>query len=617
MRNFPSHVCIVGAWVLAGVMGTAVAGARDFEVSPSGKPLAEVLSEVRQLREEGEISSNETTKIILHDGIYPLAKPLQLHSEDSGTEVGPLIIEAAPGEHPVLSGGVEISDWSKVKRKIRGLPTEAKGNVWVADAPKVDGKVLNFRELWVNGQRAIRAQEPNGDEMDRLVGWDKTNQVAVIPAAALKGIKKPGSLEMVIDQVWEIAVLPIKSIRIQGTNALVTFQQPESKVEFEHPWPPVTVSTNYQAPFFLVNAGQFLDSPGEWFEDVRAKRIYYWPREGEDMTKATVMAPAMETLVQVEGSVDKPVLNIQFKGITFSYTTWLRPSKQGHVPLQAGMYMLEAHTLVPKGTPYHRKLDNVAWIGRPPGAVLVKGAEQVSFEGCVFEHTASAGLDMENGTHDSLVQGCRFKDIGGNGIQLGEFSETNVETHMPWNPTDDREVCSNDVIADNVVTQCAREDWGCEGIASGYVRDAKIEHNDVSELPYSGISVGWGWAKMTNAMRNNLIFANRVHDVGQRLGDLGGIYVLSAQPGTVIAENMVDGITPSKYVPDYKHWFYLYLDEGSSFMQIRDNWCPGARFSHNANGPGNVWTNNGPQVSLTIKNAAGLEPTFQNLLSEP
>jgi hypothetical protein len=34
----------------------------------------------------------------------------------------------------------------------------------------------------------------------------------------------------------------------------------------------------------------------------------------------------------------------------------------------------------------------------------------------------------------------------------------------------------------------------------------------------------------------------------------------------------------------------------------------------NANGPGNVWTNNGPQVSETIKNAAGLEPAYQYLL---
>ena len=139
------------------------------------------------------------------------------------------------------------------------------------------------------------------------------------------------------------------------------------------------------------------------------------------------------------------------------------------------------------------------------------------------------------------------------------------------------------------------------------------KRQELCELPYTGISVGWGWTKMTNALRDNFVFANRIHNVGQRLGDLGGIYTLSAQTGTVIAENNIFDITPSPFVPDPEHWFYLYLDEGSSGITVRNNWCPAEKFLKNANGPGNVWTNNGPQVSEKIKNAAGLEPAFQKL----
>ncbi|HTR42855.1 MAG TPA: right-handed parallel beta-helix repeat-containing protein [Pseudomonadales bacterium] len=617
MKIFPRHAYAVSTLLIAGMISACTAIAQEFQVSPTGKQLADVLHTIREMRRDGQISSNTPVKIILHDGTYPLTEPIRFSVEDSGTEATPLIIEAAPGEHPILSGGVEISNWTKTVGKIPGLPEMAEGKIWMADAPKVGWwSTLNFRELWVNGRQAIRAREPN-DQMARLAAWDKTNETAVIPAPELMGIEKPTDVEMVIDQVWEIAVLRIKSLHIEGTNAFVTFRQPESKIEFAHPWPPVIVNTNYRAPFFVENAIQFLNSPGEWFEDMRAGKIYYWPREGEDMTQAKVIAPALETLVQIGGSLDKPVSHIQFTGVTFAYTTWLRPSKEGHVPLQAGMYLLDAHKLVPKGTPYHRKLDNVAWIGRPPAAVSVRSADHISFQYCIFESTASAGLDLQNGTHDSLVQGCIFRDIGGNGIQLGEFSDPKTETHFPWNPTDEREICSDEIIANNLVTHCAQEDWGCEGIAAGYVRDTKIEHNEVSELPYTGISVGWGWTKMTNAMRSNLIFANHVFRVGQRLGDLGGIYALSAQPGTVIAENVVDEMKPSQYVPDPEHWFYIYLDEGSSFITVRDNWCPLERFLRNANGPGYVWTNNGPQVSQTIKNAAGLEPTFRNLLSTP
>ena len=154
------------------------------------------------------------------------------------------------------------------------------------------------------------------------------------------------------------------------------------------------------------------------------------------------------------------------------------------------------------------------------------------------------------------------------------------------------------------------------GIAAGYVRDTKIEHNEVFDLPYTGISVGWGWTKMTNCMGNNIIRANDVHHIAQRLGDTAGIYLLSAQPGTVVSENSVHDIEMSRYVPDPEHWFYLYLDEGSSFITVRDNWCPAMKFLKNANGPGNVWDNNGPQVSAAIKAAAGLEPAYRSLLSQ-
>jgi hypothetical protein len=602
------------------------AAAMELWVSPDGKddnpgttaqPFASVAGAqqaARELRGLSKIAGDEPVKIILRAGVYPLTAPLCLGPEDSGTGTSPMVIMAAPGEKPVLSGGVEIGGWKKLTKKISGLPEIARGKVWVAEAPKVGGQILNFRQLWVNGAKAVRAREPNGDRLIRLVAWDKTNQVATIPAAALAGIKKPAQLEMVVDQVWEIAVLRVNSIRIQSTNALVTFKEPESKIEFQHPWPPVMVTTNYHAPFFLANAIQFLDEPGEWFEDLSAGKIYYWPRAGEDLAHAKVTAPALETLMQIEGSPDRPASNIQFQGITFAHTTWLRPSEQGYVPLQAGMFLLDAKKLSPKGTSYHPGLDNLAWIGRPPAAVSVKNAGQISFDHCTFEHLASAGLDLESGTHDDLIQGCVFHDIGGNGIQLGKFSDTNVETHVPYNPADEREVCSNDKISNNVVTDCGNEDWGCVGIGVGYARTISIEHNEVFNLPYTGISVGWGWTKRTNALRDNFIHANHVHHVATRLGDTAGIYTLSAQPGTAVAGNSIHDIRMSPYVPDPDHWFYLYLDEGSSFITVRDNWCPAEKFLKNANGPGNQWSNNGPQVSETIKNAAGLEPAFQDLL---
>jgi len=631
-RKFTSmtgfRLLIVGGLLAFALSATAQErAATEFWISPDGAdtnagtqehPLASVsmaLRKVRELRRLKDPSVKSGARIILRGGVYPLTSPLLVRSEDSGTKVSPTIIEAAAGEQPVLSGGVAVGGWAKPQGEIPGLPAIAQGNVWVANVPTFGGRPLGFRQLWVNGSKAIRARHPNGNALAPLLGWNSENEDAWISPTLVPSIHSVSGLEMVIDQVWEIAMLRIKSLHVEGDRARVSFEQPESRLEFGHPWPPVIVTTNYHAPFFLANAIEFLDQPGEWFADMAAGKIYYWPRPGEDMERAKIVVPALESLVQIKGSLDRPVSNLRFKGIGFSHTTWMRPSLAGHVPLQAGMFLLDAYKLSPPGTAYAHGLDNQAWIGRPPASVSVRGAHDLLFERCRFEHTASAGLDFQSGTHDDLVEGCVFHDIGGNGIQIGHFSDAGVETHIPYNPKDEREICRRERIANNLITDCGNEDWGCVGIGVGYGREISIEHNEISHLPYTGISVGWGWMKASNCMSRNFIHANHVHHVAERLGDTAGIYTLSAQPGTVVSENSIHDIQMSPYVPDPDHWFYLYLDEGSSFMTVRDNWCPTERFMKNANGPGNRWQNNGPTVSQRIRDAAGLEPAFQDLLA--
>jgi hypothetical protein len=373
---------------------------------------------------------------------------------------------------------------------------------------------------------------------------------------------------------------------------------------------------NGNSPFFLTNALEFLDQSGEWFEDVAAGRIYYWPRGGEDLTNARVVAPALETMVQVAGTIDRPVRHVAFEGIAFAHTTWLRPSISGHVPLQAGMFMIDAYGLKPKGTPDWRSLDNQAWLGRPPAMVEANGAQHLSFMRCRFERTAANGLDLANAVQDSAVEGCVFRDIGINGLMAGTLSEGGTEAHLPYNPADERSVCARLRFTNNLITDCANEDWGGVALIAGFVRDTVIEHNEISHTSYTGINLGWGWTRTPNVMRKNLVRANLIHHVATRMSDTAGIYTLSAQPGTIVSENVVHSITMSPYVHDPEHWFYLYTDEGSSFITVRDNWCPAERFLQNANGPGDLWENNGPQVDPKIKAAAGLEPAFQDLLKE-
>jgi hypothetical protein len=615
--------------ILILILSTLTVNAADIWVSPKGsdqntgtkdQPLASVamaLRHARELRRLNDPTIKDGIHIIVKGGTYQLYEPVFIRPEDSGTANSPTTIEAAPGEIPVLSGGVNVSGWEKLNKTVPGLPNAAKENVWVADAPLVGGNQLNFRQLWINGRKAIRARDMNGDNMSRILSWNHKTESCWIPKPKTSDLSAVKGMEMVIHQMWAIAILRVKSIETQGDSARLTFQQPESRIQSEHPWPaPFLSKKTGNSAFYLTNAIQFLDQSGEWYLDAKNQKLYYWPRKGEDLAKATVIAPSLETIVKVEGTIDNPVSYIYLKDIAFEYSTWLRPSQAGHVPHQEGMYMLDAYKLKIPGTPDKKGLENQAWVGRPAAAIEVSYANNTGFKACRFEHLASTGLDYKRGTHDDEIKGCLFKDIGGTGILAGVFSDEATEVHLPYNPKDTREICTNEHIVNNLITDVTNEDWGCVGIGAGYVKGINIEHNEVSEVSYTGISVGWGWTKTMNAMSDNRIYANKITHYAKHMYDVSGIYTLSAQPGSVIAGNYVDSIYKAQYPHDPVHWFYLYLDEGSSFISVKDNWCPAEKFLKNANGPRNVWENNGPMVSDKIKSKAGIEPAYQYLLKE-
>ncbi len=590
----------------------------DTHVGTKEKPLATLHSAIRkarELRRLNDVSIKNGITIIITKGLYQLYEPVVLRPEDSGTKESPTEIIAT--EKVVLSGGVKIKGWKKLNETLAGLPKEAIGKVWVTDLPNFDGSDLQFRQLWVNGKKAIRAKNYNGAAMGRILSWDSKNQTCKIPLQKNINLENVKGMEMLIHQWWAIANLRVKSVNVKGNTAELSFMQPESRIQSEHPWPAPWISKKTgNSAFYLSNAIQFLNEPGEWFEDLQKHKLYYWPKASENMINAEIVAPVLENLVKIEGTIDNPVAFVNFKGISFEHSTWLRPSKQGHVPHQAGMYMLDAYKLDKAGTPDKPTLENQAWVGRPASAIEVTYAHHTSFEACRFEHLASTGLDYKKGTADNIINGNLFKDIGGSAILVGTFSDEATEVHLPYHPSDQREISTNDRIENNLITDVTNEDWGAVGIGAGYVQGIKILHNEISDVSYSGISMGWGWTKTLNAMKNNIISANKIHHYGKHLYDVAGIYTLSAQPGSFITVNVIDSIYKAPYAHLPEHWFYLYTDEGSSYFTIKNNWTPAEKYLQNANGPDNLWEDNGPKVSGKIKQHAGLEKPFQYLLKE-
>jgi hypothetical protein len=158
--------------------------------------------------------------------------------------------------------------------------------------------------------------------------------------------------------------------------------------------------------------------------------------------------------------------------------------------------------------------------------------------------------------HNRVVR-CHLFDLGAGGVKLGEMTQradAAGQTH-------------HNAVTDNHVHAGGRTFHQGIGVWVGQSYGNEIAHNHIHDLYYTGISCGWTWGYGKTQTRDNVIAANRVHDLGQGwLSDLGGIYTLGVQPGTVIRGNVFHDIAGYRY-----GGWGIYLDEGSSHIVVEDN----------------------------------------------
>lgn len=366
--------------------------------------------------------------------------------------------------------------------------------------------------------------------MERMLGFDTETRTITIPTPP-KNILNMKNLEMVVHQRWAIAILRIKEMKVQENKTIVTFMEPESRLEFEHPWPQPVIDGERGSSGFLI--------------------------------RMTEQRDGIEQLLVIDGAK-----HVRIEGLTFENTCWNRPLHKGHVTLQGGFPLVDAYKLKENpGLPWDEGLENQAWIERPVSAVTVRHAEDITFERCVFQHLGATALDIEN-IEGGKVSRCNFDDIGGTAILAGSFAESPREVHRPY--TDLAGQCHDLTISNNIITRASQEDWGAVGIGCGYVSDCLIKANDVSHLNYSGICVGWGWTPHNTEMARNCIVENRVSNYARQLYDAGGIYTLSNQPHSVIRNNEISAPAAAPYVTNDRA-FRIYLDARTDGFNIEGN----------------------------------------------
>ena len=294
-KLFVTAICILCShWLLADEIWISPKGS-DFNDGTRQFPKATLTSALRQAREWRRTEDNRIQggiTIYMEGGTYAFYEPVFIRPEDSGTKESPTIIRSVGDEKVILSGGISINGWKK------------QGKVWVADVPAFNGRPLDFRQLWANGKKAVRARDVEDfEKMNRICSVDEKNEILYVPAVSIrrlidnKGNLKAKYAEMVLHQMWCVANLRIRSVEVQGDSAAIRFHQPESRIQFEHPWPrPMVTTDGHNSAFYLTNARELQDVPGEWYHDIDARKVYYYPREGEKMQEAEVIVPAVETL---------------------------------------------------------------------------------------------------------------------------------------------------------------------------------------------------------------------------------------------------------------------------------------------------------------------------------
>lgn len=313
-----------------------------------------------------------------------------------------------------------------------------------------------------------------------------------------------------------------------------------------------------------------------------------------------MVAPRLEQLLRVQGTLSAPVHHLRFEGLTFEHSNWLLPSSEGFIGDQASIVFTEP-----------QPADEIASYNghRIPGAVHVEAANNIVFERNVFRRMGASAVVFYMATQDNLFAGNVITDVSASGVS--------VDLNLEGNPADSREICRRDVIRNNYVARVAQEYFGNVGIFTGYTDGAIIEHNEVSDMPYNGISIGWGWADKDSAIRNTMVRYNRIWNVVNLLDDGAGVYTLSRQPGTVVAENYIHDIVRSPWSGPFRIGA-VYLDEGSNLISVRDNVFQNvpAGIVTNAPGGGNVFANNDGSSPAVIANA-GLEAAYQDIRPSP
>ena len=506
--------------------------AKDYFVAPNGsdnnagtesQPFA-TIAHARDTVAKINSRMTEDITVYLRGGTYELSASVVFQANDSGANGHKVIYRAFPGETPVVSGGQVIKGWSIHDKE---------NNIYKASVGD-----LEFRQIYVNGVRGVRARNPNRTSEVTLEGYlgganvtgKPPYQLKVNPAE-LSGWEKWANLDEI--EVVMVTHWKQKRARISGiSGGMISFQEPENTARS------MFHMEQGGTPHFYENAYEFLDGPGEFYLNTKSDTLYYKPREGEDLSAVEVIVPRIETLFDIRGGTPSNMVHdIVFEGITFQYSNWIKPNSKGFQVMQSATWLVT---------------DGDSPI---PGAVQLQNARAVEIRSCTVARTGAHGIAaVKDVVSECSIIGNLVSDAAAGGIYLLLNDEKSAGNR----------------IEDNTVEKVGMEySNGC-GILVARTPDVSIVYNEIRDVRYTGISTGWTWDDKDTAARNHDVGYNLIHGVMRLHDDGGGVYTLGKIPGMRIHDNYIHTLVRSKFSGNYGICG-IYLDNGSCLKSVRDN----------------------------------------------
>jgi hypothetical protein len=637
----PSHRSTLCSLALALLLFVAqplfAATQATFYVSPSGNDsnagtlsapfltIAHAQTAVRSI--SGSMSGDII--VYLRGGVYPQSAPLTFGTQDSGTNGYHVIYEAYNNEVPVISGGVPVTGWTQVSGNIYSAPLS---------------RTTKLRSLFVNGVRANMtksgAVQGYGNEAAFTIPSNASYSIGGATGSEPDDVQfsepavgfyaNPSDIELLQNYTFNSTIVSVRNIANYGGNPDFQLQEPYGALAGSMLY---TTGLNPSGAFYIMNAYELLNSPGQFYFNRTTQTLYYYSR-GENMATAQVIAPTTEGLIQIHGTSNtNRVANIEFIGITFGYDHWQMYNVAGSYGM-AATQSIAGQVAYAGANNWHGVTYNDT--ENPQASIDLQNASGIVFQGDSFVHLSSgSAIGLTDDVINSTVLGNSFVDLSGNAISVGNAQNAYPNTSRLYPPSL-WGVCTNDILQDNLIRNPNQLYYQFEGIAAVYVNGLQILHNDIGATGYDNLTLGWGWNVTTSSTSagNNTVSYNRATQSNQIINEDGGsMYFLGQQPNTTISYNYI-----------FNGMSALYEDAGSAYLTIKDNVISNEYWlyvsdpsdhdltiennydntnqdiiysTQNITLSNNTYETTFDSTAQGIINASGLEPSYQYLLSAP